>query len=103
MWEYFIDLDRANRSKRISKDKVEEHIKIIEQKYPKLQSNDLPVLGLARAGGVKLLCTKDKDLKKDFQKVIRQGKVYDMSRRSESKKNKLARSLLNKNTCPSAN
>ena len=64
------------------------------QKRYKLESNDLPVLAMAQAGGVKLLCTKDQALELDFKEIIKGGRIY--------KRTKQARKLLTQNTCPSS-
>ena len=75
--------------KIISKDQVEEEIKIIKKTYP-LKSDDPHILALARAGGATLLYSKDEKLNTDFKKIIK-GKIY---------KNKKNKNLLTQNTCP---
>ena len=55
-----------------------------------LKSNDIHILALAKAGNVKLLCSNDVHLHKDFKGVIH-GKVYKDRRHSK---------LLINNGCP---
>ena len=61
-----------------------------ELKYLDLKSNDIHILALAKAGNVKLLCSKDRHLHSDFKRVIH-GKVYQGREHSH---------LLTNNGCP---
>ena len=87
----------------IESERVKKAIKSIESEH-KLKSNDLSVLGLARAANVKLLCTEDSALMDDFKKTVKKGRVYNMkykgSYRNKSQIQKQAKSLLTENTCP---
>ena len=77
-------------SSEIVKKGIEEIQKEIKKKSQKIQSNDIHILGLAKVKNIKLLCTKDKDLHKDFKKIIK-GNIYQ---------NKNHQKLLTKDTCP---
>ena len=104
MWRYFTDIKRKKQAKLISRDKVEKAMQdIIKSEYA-LESDDSHILGLARAGNVKLLCTEDTALITDFKKIVRNGTVYNMrykgSYRKQSIIQKQAKDLLTKSACP---
>ena len=84
--------ERVRRSSKkvkfINKDKVEQAMKKIKNRYT-LKSDDLHILGLAWASGSKLLCSRDQDLHNDFKKIIG-GSIYQ---------NKKHKGLLKRNTC----
>ena len=80
---------KRGQIKRIDSIKVTDAINNIKNKY-KLKSNDIHILGLAKASNTKLLCSNDKDLQKDFKKIIK-GNIYT------NEKNK---ALLTKDICP---
>ena len=80
----------AGQIKRIDSAKVEKAINNINKKY-KLKSNDIHILGLAKASNTKLLCSNDQDLQTDFKKIIKEGKIY---------KNNTHNKLLTKDVCP---
>ncbi len=63
------------------------------RKNNKLKSNDIHILGLAKAEQVKVLCTKDKNLHYDF-KYILGGSIYQNTRHQH---------LLTQDTCPEQN
>ncbi len=49
-----------------------------EKEFPikEIMSDDPHILALAKAGNIKILCTNDKKLKKDFKNRIK-GKIYE--------------------------
>ena len=57
-----------------------------------INSNDAHILGLAKVSHATLLCTKDHDLKGDFKRLIRGGKIYPSSKKAQEK-------MLRENTC----
>ena len=75
MSDYFTELGRAGRAKRISRDKVEKAVRDITGKY-KLKSDDPHIFGPAVAAKVKLLCTGDEKLMGDFKKRVPRGRVH---------------------------
>ncbi len=84
----------AGQAKRIDSAKVEKAIKAIkeisiEKKYT-LKSNDIHILGLAKASDTKLLCSSDKKLHQDFKHIIK-GNIYQ---------NKTHNELLTRDICP---
>ena len=85
---------RQKRAKPASKKEVEKGIEQIKKEIKKskknIKSDDIHILGLAKIKNIKLLCTKDKDLHKDFKKIIK-GNIYQ---------NKDHKELLTKDTCP---
>ena len=72
-------LDQAGRTRIVSNDLIETECQVLEQ-LGVYESNDVHILALARAGKVRLLCTRDKALQNDFRnKAILdnpRGKVY---------------------------
>ena len=56
----------------------------------KLKSNDIHILGLAKAARAKLLCSKDKNLHSDFKDILK-GSVYQNAKHKR---------LLTKDACP---
>ncbi len=64
---------RSGQSREANIDKVENEIQKIDRSL--LQSDDIHILGLAKAEGVKILCTRDKKLHKDFKEIIG-GNIY---------------------------
>lgn len=92
------DRDSAGQGqvKRISSQEVEDAIIEIKkqaqkQKY-ELKSNDIHIVALAKASKAKLLCSADRDLHKDFKKLISKGEIY------QNQKNH--KKLLARNICP---
>ena len=82
---------RAGKAKLVPQNKVEKEIKEIKKSYSdKITSNDIHILGLAKAGNIKVLCSKDKNLHDDFKAIIR-GNIY------QTKDHK---HLLTKDLCP---
>ena len=84
----------------ISPKKVEEAVKktlpaLQKQKKWTIQSDDPHILALAKASGAKLLCSNDGPLRKDFEKLITNGKVY-----KRGLKRKQQQGLLSKAVCP---
>ena len=80
---------RSSIVKLIEKDDVQRSIEEIKGRH-ELKSDDIHVLGLAKASGTKLLCSQDKKLHKDFKKVVN-GSIYQ---------NKGHKSLLTYDACP---
>lgn len=73
-----IQLDRAGRAMVIDDYQIALHEKEIAQ-LGLMQSNDVHVVALARASKVRLLCSNDQKLQKDFTnpKILKpKGKVY---------------------------
>ena len=68
------DYKRAGKARFASKEKVEREIKNIKKSHD-LISNDIHILGLAKAENIKILCSKDQSLHKDFKNIIK-GHVY---------------------------
>ena len=60
-------------ARMVPKDKVEREISNINDKRINLKSNDIHILGLAKASGAKVLCSSDKKLHKNFKDVIGGG------------------------------
>ena len=87
--KFLFEKSRTGKSKKVDKKEVEKSMKIIKKNH-QLKSDDLVTLGLAHASGVKLLCSKDKNLHDDFKTIIRGG-VYQ---------NKDHKRLLKKDICP---
>lgn len=81
----------AGQIKRIGLEKVTEAIDEINTEHSSLQSNDIHILGLAKASNTKLLCSNDQDLNEDFKKIITNGSIY---------KKQTHKHLLIKNVCP---
>ena len=80
---------QAGQARFVPKEEVSKEISNIKKEHtPK--SNDIHILGLAKASKTKVLCTKDKKLEKDFNRIIK-GKIY---------KNKNHSHLLKPDTCP---
>ena len=69
------ELYRAGRARLVPNTEVEKKVKTLKKSNHQLQSNDIHILGLAKASNTKVLCTKDKKLHQDFKKIIK-GKVY---------------------------
>ena len=84
----FIEYSRAGKTKFFSSEKVNSEIEKIQNQYT-LKSNDMHILGLAKASNTKVLCTHDKKLHEDFKNVIH-GRVYQ---------NESHRHLLTKDIC----
>ena len=64
----------AGQALFIPSEEVEKKVEEIKNKYqPK--SNDIHILGLAKASNAKVLCTKDKKLHQDFKNIIK-GRIY---------------------------
>ena len=63
--------------------------KVEDIKKYQLKSNDIHILGLAKAANAKVLCTKDKKLHQDFKSIIK-GRIYQ---------NKGHQHLLTPDTC----
>ena len=79
------------KAELISSEKVKEGIEKIKKSEEKIQSDDIHILGLAKIKNIKLLCSKDKNLHKDFKnKKIIGGSIYQ---------NKGHEDLLTKDTC----
>lgn len=74
-----LQLDRAGRTRIIADDLVDAERLIIE-KLQVCQSNDQHIIALARAGKVRLLCSRDEALHADFKNKTLldkpRGKVY---------------------------
>lgn len=72
-------LDRAGRTRTVPNDAIEVESEAL-RKLDICLSNDIHILALARAGRVRLLCSRDQDLHSDFcNKAILdnpRGKVY---------------------------
>ena len=66
---------QKGKAKLVSKKKVTEEIRKIEEESYQLRSNDAHILALAKAEKIKVLCSKDKNLHDDFKKIIN-GQVY---------------------------
>ena len=64
----------AGKALFIPNEEVEKKVEEIKNKY-QLRSNDIHILGLAKASNAKVLCTKDRKLHQDFKDIIR-GKIY---------------------------
>ena len=90
MQKYLFNLLKIRQAKTVSGKKVEQEMEKIRNGKHRYRSNDLPLLGLARAGKVKLLCSRDKKLQGDFKNIVK-GNVY---------KNDTHKHLLTKDTCP---
>ena len=71
-----IEYLRAGKAVFISSEKVSTKVEEIQKSKYQLKSNDIHILGLAKASNVKVLCTKDKKLHHDFKKVIIKGSIY---------------------------
>ena len=84
------DYKRAGKARLVSKEKVEREIKNIKKSHD-LTSDDVHILGLAKAENIKVLCSNDQDLHEDFKKVVRNGHVYQK---------KAHKHLLVKDLCP---
>ena len=80
---------KAGKAKLVPGEKVEKEIRKIKKKHNIEKSNDPHILGLAKAGNVKVLCTKDQALQEDFKTIIR-GNIY---------KNKNHQHLLTSDLC----
>ena len=91
MREYLTKRIQYGKVKFIEKDKVERAMGEIRKEHKKIKSDDLHILGLARASGTKLLCSNDHNLCYDFKKIIK-GKIYN--RRVDKR-------LLTRNICNS--
>ena len=70
--------------------KIEASCTKTELKVLDLKSKDIHILAVVKAGSVKLLCSKDRHLHKDFKRVIH-GKNYQGREHSH---------LLTNNGCP---
>ena len=91
--EYRLNLEtyhQAGRTRFVPKKEVSKEISKIKKAHT-LKSNDIHILGLAKASKAKVLCTKDKKLEQDFKNIIPKGKIY---------KNNTHGHLLNIDTCP---
>ena len=80
MFSFLREKRRSGRAKMVERELVEEEITTIKakankQRY-KLKSNDIHIVALAEVSATKLLCSKDKNLHKDFKKVIDGGHIY---------------------------
>ena len=80
---------QSGKARFISETQVEQTIAIL-QKNNQFQSNDIHILGLAKADQVKVLCTKDKNLHADFKNILG-GSIYQNAKHQH---------LLTKDTCP---
>ena len=90
-WKYknaLLNYSRAGKVRMVEKEKVVREMEKMEK--VQLKSNDEHILALAKASGVKVLCSLDQDLHQDFKKIIG-GNIYQ---------NKEHKQLLTKDTCP---
>jgi len=62
---FIMGLIRAGRAKDITENVDEETEKV--KKLPELKSDDPHIIALARVSGARVLCTREKDLHKDFR------------------------------------
>ena len=100
---YVLNLRRSNSLKLLSHESIEEHSHHFDNKPLKSGVKDRPILELALAGKVEVICTIDKKLKEDFLNIDilpsvmrgRQRAVYP-HKTSESNQNK----FLNRWKCP---
>lgn len=69
------ELSKAGRLVRVEKTKIDREISKISGRC---KSNDVHVIGLARASRTRLLCTLDNLLTEDFKNnhLLKRGKVY---------------------------
>lgn len=79
VWRFIVSLDRAGKAVACSDAAVDALQKKLEDSGT-LQSDDPHIIALAIISGARLLCSKDKNLHKDFrsQKLIKdpRGNVY---------------------------
>jgi len=87
---YLAEYYRQGKAHLIPHEKVEKEIEKINIQNDQLKSNDLHILGLAKASNTTVLCTKDRSLHTDFKQIIQNGKIY---------KNKSHTHLLTKDLC----
>ena len=80
---------KLSKAEFVPKKEVEKIIGKL-RKNKTIKSNDIHILGLAKANKVKVLCTRDKKLEKDFKRILG-GSIY---------KNQNHKHLLKKDTCP---
>ena len=80
---------QSGKARLVPTKQVEQTITSL-RKNNKFKSNDMHILGLAKAGKTKVLCTKDKDLQDDFKNILK-GKVYKKANHQH---------LLTQDTCP---
>ena len=64
----------AGKALFIPSEEVGKKVEEIKNKY-QLKSDDIHILGLAKASNAKVLCTKDQSLHKDFKNIIK-GRIY---------------------------
>ena len=89
---------RSGKVKLIPTDKVKAAIESINENHS-LTSNDLHILGLAKAGNITLLCSDDRKLGNDFIKIMKLEKRREQ-RNPKVYRNKSHEHLLKSNTCP---
>ena len=82
---------RARRATVPHRQELDDAMKEFSKKD--IKSNDAHILAVAKASHATLLCTKDRDLKDDFKRLIRGGKIYPNSKKAQEK-------LLRESTCP---
>lgn len=90
-------LETDNKLKKVDPNIVENEIKRLRNK--RLKSNDEHIVALGRvgiSGKPRILVTKDKNLKEDFQKHVQNGKLYS-TRKGNEKDNER---LLSRYKCP---
>ncbi len=80
---------QSGKARLVPKKQVEQIITDLKENNT-FKSNDIHILGLAKANRVKVLCTKDKDLHYDFKHILA-GSVYQNTKHQH---------LLTKDTCP---
>ena len=61
----FSELLRSGRARLVDHDEVYRITKEVKNQG-KCRSNDAHIIALAKVGGVRLMCTKDQDLRRDF-------------------------------------
>ncbi len=83
------EYSRKGQARLVPKKQVEQKITSLRADNT-FKSNDIHILGLAKAVRVKVLCTKDKDLHYDFKHILH-GHIYQ---------NASHQHLLTKDTCP---
>ena len=80
---------QSGHARFVPKKQLEKTINSLRKTH-QFKSNDMHILGLAKVGQVKVLCTKDKDLHHDFKQILG-GNIYQNAKHQH---------LLTQDTCP---
>ncbi|MBF0474986.1 MAG: PIN domain-containing protein [Deltaproteobacteria bacterium] len=84
-WEYLDELDRAGKTRQVPDEEVDSKTQELNT-AGRCMSNDAHIIALALIGKVRLLCSSDEDLEKDFtnrELLNPRGKVFKYKRHSK--------------------